>query len=263
MYALVPTISIARAPLRTPFGLNVRARSTKLLSGFPSRQRAGADENQPFVFVGHVNERIQQRNGRFFVVGVLVACRVGSDRRGSSHIHCVLRSYVEPLPHRRDRCRHNAFAETLVIGKSDVENPQAQRSASRVNILAAMLQVEDSRLGEGVENVLADILTGMFAELVQIAAFFEVLLVVVRVGEFVQFAADDRLRFAAFGHLDREQTVIVRRHPAVFADEVHKVRAVHHQLGEHGVVVLRFLKCDNPHRVWFRLCRARYAAHSN
>src|SRR5436309_1396473 len=46
------------------------------------KQRAGSDEDQSFLAIGHIQEAIERMNGLLFVIGVLLASWIGSGCRG-------------------------------------------------------------------------------------------------------------------------------------------------------------------------------------
>ena len=74
--------------------------------------------------------------------------------------------------------------------------------------------------------------------MLQHAAFFFELAEIVGKGDLVQRAADDRLRLFALGDFDRFEALFARGDPAIRADEIDEVRALHQQLGHDGVVVV-------------------------
>ncbi len=65
----------------------------------------------------------------------------------------------------------------------------------------------------------------------------EVFLVVLRVCQLMQRAADDCLWFGGFGHDDGFKAVLTRGHVAVLSDEVGVARSLHQQLSHNRIVV--------------------------
>ena len=61
---------------------------------------------------------------------------------------------------------------------------------------------------------------------------------IVGIGDFVQRAADDRLRLLALGYFDRFKALFALGDPAILADEVDEIGALHQQLRHDGVVVV-------------------------
>ncbi len=59
-----PTMVIAAAPLRMPSGLNVTSRFEEVVERVAVEQRAGADEDQPFVLVGDVEVAVERMDLR-------------------------------------------------------------------------------------------------------------------------------------------------------------------------------------------------------
>ncbi len=86
-----------------------------------------------------------------------------------------------------------------------------------------------------VADVPAGMLVGVFAAC---RPCFDVLAEVVGERELVQRAADDRLRLVLLGDDHAVQAVLPGGDPAVAADEVDVVRALHQQLGHDRVVVV-------------------------
>ena len=90
----------------------------------------------------------------------------------------------------------------------------------------------------GVEQLAADIMTGVFVCVVQFPMVMDVFFVALGVDIVMHGAADDSLWFVAFCDSDSEETVFAGSDPCVAADEVHVIGALHQQLCHEGVIVI-------------------------
>src|SRR5262249_47076732 len=106
-------------------------------------QRTGADQDEALILVANIDESIQQRDGGVLVLLVVIARRVGRQRRRSTGILGVGRLDVELLADRRHRSGEDLLGKSLVIDKGDVEHLQTGGAAGTVGILAAVLHTED------------------------------------------------------------------------------------------------------------------------
>ena len=71
----------------------------------------------------------------------------------------------------------------------------------------------------------------------QFILFFDVLLVILRICNFLKVTADHRGRFVMLGDGDRFEAFLALGHKSVATDKVHEISALHEQLSHPGVVV--------------------------
>ena len=141
-----------RAPVRMPSGLKVAARSRKLFDGLPSSSVPTptmfrlrilvADDDEPFLAVGDVEEAVHRVDGLFLVLRMALAQRIDAERRRRRDRGGELRLHVEPLAERRHRRGDDPLAEVLVVDVADVVDAEAPFAERRVEVLAALLHVE-------------------------------------------------------------------------------------------------------------------------
>ena len=111
-------------------------------------------------------------------------------------------------------------------------------TAGCVTVFTTNLEVEDLMFASGVEELAADVVTGMFVCVVQFTVVMNVFFVALGVDIVVHGAADDGLWFVAFGDGDCEESMFAGGHPCIAADEVHVVGALHQQLSHECIVVI-------------------------
>ena len=157
--------------------------------------------------------------------------RVGSGAMvvGAATAVQYVAGHVELLADRRDRRGGDSFGKSFVVDKGDIEHAQAVVAAGGVEIFAAGLYLQNFRLAERVQNLLADVFAGVFFGVFQHAALLDEFSELVGIGKLVQRAADDGLRLVALGDFDSFQAVFALGHPAVAADEIDEVGALHQQ----------------------------------
>ena len=111
----VPANAMRRAPFSAPSGLKASARFRKLLAGIAVEQCSHpgrlalqvriADDDQPLVFVGHVEEAIHQVRGLLLVYRIVGTQRVHRQRARRRNRLRILRGHVESLPQRTTPAR--------------------------------------------------------------------------------------------------------------------------------------------------------------
>ena len=139
------------------------------------QQRAGADQDQAFVLVGHVQIAIHAGDLLLVVLRAMRARGVGGDGGRRSDGRGVLRLDVEALPQGRYGSGRDPFRKGLVVDEGDVEHAQPAFAAGGVEIFAAGLQAEDLVLAEGVQDIVADVFARMLVRVPEDAAALDVL----------------------------------------------------------------------------------------
>ena len=224
-------------------GIESHVALEEVVERIPVQKRAGADQDQALVLVGHVQIAIHAGHLLLVVLRAMRARGVGGDGSRRSNRRGILRLDVEALPQGRYGGGRDSFRKGLVVDEGDVKHAQPSLAAGGIQIFAAGLQAQDLVLAEGVQDVVADVFARMLVGVPEDAAGLDVLAVIVGIGQGVQAAADDGLGLFPLGHLHGIQTAIAGGHPAIAADEVDEVRALHQELGHDGVVVfvLRYM----------------------
>ena len=111
-------------------------------------------------------------------------------------------------------------------------------AAGGIEVLAAILHLQDLMRFERPAQALRNIETRMLVRVLEFSPVLHVLFVVFGECDLVQRAADDSLRLLALGDDRRVDAVLAAGHPGVPAHEVQVVRPVHEQLRHPGVVVV-------------------------
>ena len=114
-----------------------------------------------------------------------------------------------------------------MVDKCDIEYPQAALATRRVNVLAAMLQIENLRLAIFKRKGLGNIAPRMFMRMFKFTPVFDVLAIAIRIGGSVQRTADNRLRLVTLRHYNRFKTMLACGHEAVFANKIGKASSLH------------------------------------
>jgi hypothetical protein len=220
-------------------GIEAGSAMEEVVVGVSVTERAYVDRDQTLVTIG--NERVGrlQRDLLFPVVGSLTAGRVDEQGGRQEHRRGIPGRHVGSLPERRNRRGREAFREILVVEVRDVVNHKAALALRGEEILAAILNRSYLGMKLGQVALPSDLeIRGVLERVVQDAPTLDEFLELVGVGQFVQAASDDRLRFVTLGYHHRFQSLVAFRHPAVSADEIHQVGALHQELREPGVVVV-------------------------
>ena len=157
---------------------------------------------------------------------MVLAQRIDAEGGRCRHRGRELRPDVEPLAERRHRRGDDALAEVLVVDAADVVGAEAAFSERGVDVLAALLHVEDLLTSAGL----------MVVRVRELQAALLVVREILGIGELVQVAADDRRRLVALGDGDAFESSPAVGHPHVVAHEVHEVRALQQHVGQPGVV---------------------------
>ena len=101
-----------------------------------------ANNDQPLLRVGDVEEAVHQMDLLLFVHRILRPQRIDAERRWRSDGDCILRFDEQPLTQRRHRRRGDPFGEILVVDVGDVVNAEAVLAERHVRVFAAHLDVE-------------------------------------------------------------------------------------------------------------------------
>ena len=130
------------------------------------QQSRGADQNESFVLVGHVDVGIERMDRGFMILGSMRSRRVGRDGRWCRNGRGEFVRTYNRWPKRRNGSGNNAFGKGFVVDEGDVEDSQPTFAASGIEKLAAMLQRKYLWLSiasaEGFKNIATWMLMGMF-----------------------------------------------------------------------------------------------------
>ena len=194
-------------------------------------------------------------NRLLFVFGVVGASGIDGERRRTCDGGGIFRFYVEALAERGNRRCHCALGEVLVVDVCDIVRAESARAERGIEILTAKLDVEN----------LAIVMIGFF----QLAISREVLLIILRVCDALQIAANDGRGLVMLGDSNSIETFCAVGHINIAAHEIQQVGALKQYLRHPGVVVVairdvtivaafRFLSAN---RVWDK-CAERSAAQA-
>ena len=199
---------------------------------------SGTDHNETFVEVGGVEVGIHFCDGCFVVFRFVRASGIRGDCCGSGDVCGEGGFDIEALSDRRDGCSDDAFGEAFMFDEGDVIDPDSSVSAGGVAVFSADLEVENAVFSSGVEELSADVVSGVFVGVVQQFSMMDMFCVSLGIDIVMHGTADDSLRFIAFGDSDSEQAMFSGGDPCITADEVHVVGALHEELRHEGVVVI-------------------------
>src|SRR5580704_18703450 len=123
-------------------------------------------------------------NGRLFVHWIARTRGIESLGGGAGDRRRIFRADVKALAERRNRRGDGALREILVVHVRDVVHAEAALAERGIEIFAAQLHIQN----------VADVVVGFL----QFAAAGHVLLIILRVSDALQIAADDRGRLIVF-----------------------------------------------------------------
>ena len=150
----------------------------------------------------------------------------------------VARRHEEPLAQRRNGRGGDPLRKSLVVDEGDVEHAQPAVAARGIQIFAAILHAKTSVVSNGLVTLSLMSRPECVCACCRMPPMLHVLLIVVGKRQRMQRAADDGLRLVALGDFDGRQPAVARRDPAIAADEIDVVRALHQELGHDRVVVV-------------------------
>ena len=149
----------------------------------------------------------------FFVLLAMRAQRIYAERGRRRYCHGVPGWQVKSLSQRRDRRCDHALRDIFVIDVRNVVDAKAVFAHRSIEILSTSLQIEN-------------LPTRMMLTLFQPAMVFDVLLVIVGVGDLLEVAADYRGRFVMLGYRHCLIAFVASCYENVSSHEVHEVRAL-------------------------------------
>src|SRR5262249_38950202 len=146
----------------------------------------------------------------------------------------VARWHVELLAIWRHGRTGDPLRKAFVVDERHVESTESIGTAGSIEILAAVLYLQDFRLNQRIAELIGHVAAGMLVAYLQLRAAGKMLLESLRISNRMQRAADHGLWFVLLGDDNRFKTAGASRDPAIFAHEIRIVRALHQQLGHDG-----------------------------
>ena len=185
--------------------------------------------DQAFLEVGDEGVSVVGRDRLLLVLRQALALRI-IDQRAGERDGCRAGGIEERIvAQRRERRGDDALGEILVVDVCDIENAEALFPQRRVEILAAVLEIEH------LAALRAVVIRG-----IEDGTRIEVFLIEIRICVAVQVAADHRLRLRPFRPDDTAQPVMIRADIREAPEEIHRPGAEAQQLGHDRVVVVVF-----------------------
>ncbi len=148
------------------------------------RRDIGADES--FFAIRDVNECVKQIDRLLLVFGEPDPRGIERERARQCHRRRIFRIHPRALPERGNRRAHDAFRKSFLVDVRHVEDFEPAGAVRGVEILTA-------------QHEILNVVSAVFVSLLENRTGFEVLPVVIRIGDLVQMAADRGLRLGRFG----------------------------------------------------------------
>ncbi len=199
----------------------------EVVGGVAVEQGGGEHHDQALLAVGDVDEAVVQADGLLLVFRAADAQRVEGEGGGGGDAGGEFGGDVETLAERGDGGGDDALGEALVVDVGDVEDDEAGLAGGGVEVFAALEEVEDLALAVVVVGLGEDGAVGG-----------DVGVVIFRIREAVEVAAEGGLGLVALGPDDGVEAVVAGGDVGVAAEEVDRAGAEAEELGHPGVVVV-------------------------
>ena len=157
----------------------------EIIIGISVHQSGDVWDDEPLFAVRNVNKGVERIDWLLFIFWQMQSRRIECERARQRDAGCIFRVDARALTKRRDRCADDAFRETFLVDVGNVEDLETAGAVRSVKIFAAQHDV-------------LNVFPGMFVRFLQLAANIDMLFVVRWIGDLLQVAADDCLRFIRF-----------------------------------------------------------------
>ena len=198
----------------------------EIVVGIAVHEGRDVHDHKAFLEIGDEDESVKHVDRLLLVLGQADARGIERERARHRNRSGERSRHIGALAEGRDGRGHDAFRETFLVDVRDVENFEAARAVRGVEIFAA-------------QDEILNVLPAVFVGFGQLGVGGEVLLIICRVSDAMQMAADHSLRLLLFCPDDSVKAFAPFAHIRVTAEEIHRPGAEAEELRHPGVVVVR------------------------